>query len=230
MNTETTVSVVIPVLHDLESLARLLDDFRSANVQPHEMLVIDAGNDDNCAVLAFQHDCVYLRTRPGRGHQLHTGANCATGEVIWFLHADSHPPVSGIASIRREIAAGAIGGYFRFRFMGKVTWYKQLLASFINIRARFGVPYGDQGLFIRNSNYMAMGGFRDAPLFEEVSLVKAARGLGNFVEIATPIGVSPRRWEQDGWFRRTLENRLLALGYMLGISPQTLSRRYRPKC
>ena len=114
--------------------------------------------------------------------------------------------------------------------MGKVTWYKRLLASFINIRARFGVPYGDQGLFIRNSNYMAMDGFRDAPLFEEVSLVKTARGLGNFVEIATPIGVSPRRWEQDGWFRRTLENRLLALGYMLGISPQTLSRRYRPKC
>ena len=106
MNTEATVSVVIPVLHDLESLARLLDDFRSANVQPHEMLVIDGGNDDNCAILAFQHDCVYLRTRPGRGHQLHTGANCATGEVIWFLHADSHPPVSGIASIRREIAAG----------------------------------------------------------------------------------------------------------------------------
>jgi rSAM/selenodomain-associated transferase 2 len=225
-----TVSVVIPVLDDLRSLTSTLEDFRSTTARPDEIIVIDGGRDSDCARLAMQHHCVYLRTRPGRGHQLHAGASCATGDIVWFLHADAYPPVAAIALIRDEIAAGAVGGFFRFRFAGPLTWYKRMLAWLINIRTRFGVPYGDQGLFIRRSIYAATGGFPDAPLFEEVALVKAARGDGRFVEISTPIGVSPRRWERDGWLRRTLANRLLALGYMLGISPRTLARRYRTKC
>jgi rSAM/selenodomain-associated transferase 2 len=227
---DLTVSVVIPVLDDLDSLTRTLKEFQAAKTCPDEIIVIDGGCDSHCARLALQHHCVYLRTRPGRGHQLHAGARCASGDIIWFLHADTHPPVSALALIRDQIAAGAVGGYFRFRFAGKQTWYKRLLAWLINVRTRFGVPYGDQGLFIRRSRYAAMGGFPDAPLFEEVSLVKAARRDGRFVEIDQPIGVSPRRWEQDGWLRRTLANRLLALGYILGISPETLARRYRTKC
>ena len=230
MKTNLTVSVVIPVLDDLESLTTTVKEFRSAKTCPDEIIVIDGGGDSHCASLALQYHCVYLRTRPGRGHQLHAGARCASSDVIWFLHADAHPPVAAIELIREQIAAGAVGGYFRFRFAGKQTWYKRLLAWLINIRTRFGVPYGDQGLFIRRSSYAATGGFPDAPLFEEVSLVKAARSDGRFVEIDKPISVSPRRWEQDGWLRRTLANRLLALGYILGISPRILARRYRTKC
>ena len=43
---------------------------------------------------------------------------------------------------------------------------------------------------------------------------------------------TPLYWRAtpDGWVRHTLENRLLALGYMLGVSPQTLAARYRQKC
>jgi rSAM/selenodomain-associated transferase 2 len=230
LKSNLTVSVVIPVLDDLDALATTLEEFRSARIGPDEIIIIDGGHDSDCASLALRYHCIYLRTRPVRGYQLHAGARCASGDVIWFLHADAHPPVSAIALIRDQIAAGAIGGYFRFRFAGQQTWYKRLLTWFINIRTRFGVPYGDQGLFIRTSSYATTGGFPDFPLFEEVSLVKAARSDGRFVEIDTPIGVSPRRWEQDGWLRRTLANRLLALGYMLGISPQTLARRYRTKC
>jgi rSAM/selenodomain-associated transferase 2 len=230
LKSNLTVSVVIPVLDDREPLTKTLEAFRSAKIDPDEIIIIDGSRDSECASLAFKYHCIYLRTRAVRGHQLHAGARRASCDVIWFLHADAHPPVSAITLIRDEIARGAVGGYFRFRFAGEQTWYKRLLAWLINIRTRFGVPYGDQGLFIRNSSYAAAGGFPDTPLFEEVTLVKAARNDGRFVEIDAPIGVSPRRWERDGWLRRTLANRLLALGYMLGISPQTLARRYRTKC
>jgi rSAM/selenodomain-associated transferase 2 len=230
LKSNLTVSVVIPVLDDLEALTRTLEAFRSAKIDPDEIIIIDGSRDSECAGLALKYHCIYLRTRAVRGHQLHAGARCASGDVIWFLHADAHPPVSAITLIRDQIAAGAVGGYFRFHFAGEQTWYKRLLAWLINVRTRFGVPYGDQGLFIHTSSYAATGGFADAPLFEEVTLVKAARGHGRFVEIDAPIGVSPRRWERDGWLKRTLANRLLALGYMLGISPRTLARRYRTKC
>ena len=224
---EATISVVIPVIGDLRSLTQILHGLRSLMRGSDEIIVVDGGKDNECEAVADHHDCIYLRTRPGRGHQLHSGASRATGDIVWFLHADAHPPESALASIRHVIAGGAVGGYFRFRFTGKLTWYKQLLAWFINVRSRFGVPYGDQGLFICRSDYAAVGGFPDVPLFEEVSLIKAARRHGRFVEVTTPIGVSSRRWEQDGWVRRTLENRLLALGYMLGVSPRSLAQRYR---
>jgi len=230
MNSNLTISVVIPVLHDHESLARILQDLQSISVMPDEIIVVDGDVENNCATLAAKYNCIYLHTRPGRGYQLHAGADAARSDVIWFLHADAQLPPAAVALIREKITGGAIGGYFRFRFAGAPTWYKQLLASFINLRTRIGVPYGDQGIFIRKSNYAAMGGFPDSPLFEEVTVIKAARRQGRFAEIPVPIGVSPRRWERDGWFRRTIENRLLAVGYMLGISPQTLARRYRPKC
>jgi hypothetical protein len=41
------------------------------------------------------------------------------------------------------------------------------------------------------------------------------------------MGVSPRRWERDGWIRRSLMNRLLALGFALGVAPDRLARMYR---
>jgi len=234
MKTDVTISVVIPVLGDLQCLAGILADLKSirqtAEGAPNEIVVVDGANDDDCADLCAKHECIYLATRPGRGHQLHQGAMTARNSVLWFLHADARPPVAAISSIRREIEGGAIGGYFRFRFRGDSTWYKKLLAWFINARTRLGVPYGDQGLFISKVHYSKTGGFPDTPLFEEVPLIQSARRHGRFVEIPVPIGVSPRRWERDGWLRRTLENRLLALGYMLGISPQALAGRYRPKC
>ena len=131
----------------------------------------------------------------------------------------------------RQFAArsgvGAVGGHFRFRFSGAPAWRKRLLAALINLRVRLGVPYGDQGLFATRAAYASAGGFPDVPLFEEVPLVRGLRRCGRFATLDLAIGVSERRWVHDGWIRRTFENRLLAIAYMAGVSPQRLARRYR---
>ena len=124
MHTDLIVSVVIPVLGDLTALAKILDHLRSSAEAPNEIIVVDGANDANCACLCAEHDCVYVGTTPGRGHQLDTGASHARGDAIWFLHADSRPPAFAADRIRSEISAGAIGGYFRFEFTGKTTWKK----------------------------------------------------------------------------------------------------------
>lgn len=221
------ISIVIPVLGDTPALSALLDTLKSLDDPPLEIIVVDGADDPTLTDCCRHNSCIRLNTRAGRGHQLHSGALQASGNIIWFLHADAEPPADAIESIRRAVRAGAIGGYFRFRFTGKAKWYKSLLSALINLRCRFGTPYGDQGLFIRKTDYLNVGGFPDAALFEEVPLVRAARSAGRFVQLDTPIGVSPRRWERDGWIRRSLGNRLLAAGYMLGLPPETLARYYR---
>jgi rSAM/selenodomain-associated transferase 2 len=221
------VSVVIPVLGDAAPLARLVGQLRALTPPPAEVLVVDGAGSAQCCALCAREGAAYTATRAGRGHQLHHGAMRSRGDVLWFVHADAEVPGGAVAAIRAAIAAGAAGGHFRFRFAGAPAWHKALLAALINLRARYGVPYGDQGIFATRAAYAAAGGFPDVPLFEEVELVKGLRRAGRFVTVRAAIGVSPRRWERDGWLRRTLENRLLALAYMAGVRPERLAARYR---
>lgn len=222
------VSVIVPVIGDTEMLARLLDRLTSLPAPPDEIVIVDGGSSAGCRSLARRFRCVYVATRAGRGHQLHAGALRASGDVLWFLHADAEPPEDGITLIRSCYLAGSSGGFFTFRFSGTITWYKRLLARLINWRTQIGTPYGDQGLFVGRANYDAVGGFTDTPLFEEVPLIRALRRRGEFTRLGANIGVSPRRWERDGWLWRSAGNRLLALAYMAGVPPRRLARRYQP--
>jgi hypothetical protein len=146
---------------------------------------------------------------------------------LWFLHADSKPHPNSLREIARTIAADANGGYFRFTFLGTRIWWKSLLAVLVNLRAKFGgIPYGDQGIFVRRDAYFGAGGFTLQPLFEEVKLVKTLRNRGHFAALKLPIGVAARRWENDGWWHRSLSNRMLALRYLLGVPVEQLAKKY----
>jgi len=222
----TRISLVIPVLDDHAELRALLECVCAMTEKPFETIVVDGGDDHRIATLCGSHDCIYLRTNKGRGQQLHAGARRAGGDVIWFLHADAQPPATAIENIRDRIDAGWVGGYFRFRFAGQRAAHKSILEFLINLRCRIGIPYGDQGLFVRRSTYSDIGGFADVPLFEEVRFVRAARAAGRFNALDVALSVSTRRWERDGWLHRTLQNRMLAIAYLCGISPARLARLY----
>lgn len=223
------VSIVVPVLGDVPELRRLLDSLAGQAGARIETIVVDAGSDPGCRQLCEERRCTYLATRAGRGHQLRLGAERATGQVLWFLHAEAEPPPGSVDRVRESVLRGAAGGCFRFRFDGPRTRTRRVLERLIAFRNRAGgVPYGDQGLFFTREAYEAAGGFADQPLFEEVPLVRGVRRRGSFVALPDPVGVSSRRWERDGWLRRSVENRLLALGYAVGVPPRVLARRYRP--
>jgi hypothetical protein len=87
--------------------------------------------------------------------------------------------------------------------------------------------YGDQGIFVTRAAYEEGPGFAAEPLFEEVPLVRYLKRCGGFVALDVPITVDPRRWERDGYLRRTLHNRVLALGHLLGVPPPRLAQWYR---
>ena len=224
----TSVAVIVPVLDDLEELDRLLRSLQTLRPGPAEVIVVDGSTSRSAQTITAAHGARYLSTQAGRGHQLHQGACLAQSAVLWFLHADAEIAGDAITQIDAAVAHGAVGGWFHFAFRGPTALRKLLLAALINARCRFGgLPYGDQGLFVHSVAYKAVGGFPAWPLFEEVPLVRALRRHGRFSGLSTSIGVSPRRWERDGWWRRTLLNRALALGHALGVSPQRLASWYR---
>jgi len=222
----TSLSIVVPTFDDDPSLAGLLERLATAPEAADEILVIDGAASTATADLCRRYGAIWIASRPNRGAQLAQGAARARGGMLWFLHADAEPDPGASAVIRAAGAAGATGGYLRFVFAGRRTLKHRFLERCIGIRCRIGMVYGDQGLFVSRAAYDASPGFAIQPLFEEVALVRALKRTGGFVALDVPIRVSPRRWDEDGYWHRTLSNRLLALGAACGVSPVRLARWY----
>jgi glycosyltransferase involved in cell wall biosynthesis len=83
------VSVVIPARNEVKTLPLLLHDLAATRKAGHEIVVVDGGSDDDTVEIATPYADKVLRCAPGRAQQLNTGAKAATGDVLWFLHADS---------------------------------------------------------------------------------------------------------------------------------------------
>ncbi len=224
------VSIIIPAWQDNQALSRLLADLQCLRPAASQIIVVGGCEDQQSEQLCRQYAARWLVSRPCRGLQMDTGAQAANGEVLWFVHADSVVHNSALQQITEALTDAAVGGYFRFRFTGTRSWRLRWFERLTNWRTRLGVPYGDQGLFLRADVYRQCGGFPRQALFEEVPLVKRARRVGAFRMLPHALPTSPRRWQRDGWWRRTLTNRALALGYAAGISPQRLHQWYsRPQ-
>jgi rSAM/selenodomain-associated transferase 2 len=220
-------SVIIPCYHDELKLAQLLDQLWSLPRAPKEIIVVDGAASQACMDICQRKYAVWIASEPCRGKQLLAGARSAHGDVFWFLHADARLCSNPITAMELALHKGAIGGYFRFVFDAPRTLSGLVIEIAIAIRCKFGVPYGDQGLFMSRQAYLNVGGHAPWPLFEEVPLVKGLRKSGRFVALNEPIWVDARRWHRDGWWKRTWQNRSLALAFMRGESPQVLANRYR---
>ena len=221
------VSIIIPCYHDEDALEALLERLGELSREPLDIIVVDGAASAGCAAIAGSHGARYLSDPSHRGARLAAGAGEATAPVLWFLHADALVPDSALPAIGAALEAGAAGGYFRFAFAGAPSFTKKFLAAMVNLRCRFGIPYGDQGIFMTAEAYEKAGGHASLPLFEEVALVRNARRTGAFRPLDVTLPVNTRRWERDGYWRRTLINRLMALGFSLGISAERLARWYR---
>jgi len=88
-------------------------------------------------------------------------------------------------------------------------------------------PYGDQGLFMRRATFEQAGGFPDMPIMEDYALVRALRRQGKIITVPEAALTSGRRWRQHGMFKVTAVNKLMILGYHLGVSLERLAAFYR---
>lgn len=223
------VSIVIPVYEDSEALEHLLEQL--APVPPGVEVIIAAAGERDARFLTLERtrpDTTWVHAERGRGGQLNAGAARATGRWLWFVHADSRLP-SGWRAAFEELDADErlpVGGSFRF-FLGSSAWQARLLERIVAARVRWlGLPYGDQGIFVRRTTFERMGGFRPIPLMEDVELVGRLRRLGRLRHQNLSLEASARRWIEEGWWRRSARNVMTLTLYLLGVSPDRLAKRY----
>src|SRR4051812_36059700 len=220
------LSIVIPVLNDTEPLGRMLTTIRP-DPRVDIVVVNGGGPEDRLDEICRRPDLQLLTSAAGRGHQMNVGASAAAGRWIVFLHADTRLPPGWFDEIRRASAdPGVVGGSFRFR-LDSTAWQARLIERAVERRVRWlDLAYGDQALFVRRDVFDAMGGYREWPLMEDIEFVRRLRRAGKLYHSAQPVLTSARRWERDGWWRRSANNVMLQVLFVAGVAPERLAHWY----
>ena len=227
------ISVIIPVLKEGAKIVEVLQGVALAAAQtPYEVIVVD-GDPQGSTLSHLPPNSQWVRggtSFPGRGCQMNAGAALAKGQILLFLHADTQLPAQALGKIVRlfrfsDVVAGAFDLDIR-----STRWLLKLIGQVASLRSRLTrTPYGDQAIFIQRHIFEKLGGYQNAPIMEDVALMRTLKRQGYPIHIFRDrTVVSPRRWEQEGILYCTLRNWTILSLYSLGVSPQQLSRWYQP--
>jgi rSAM/selenodomain-associated transferase 2 len=220
------VSVIVPTLEEAATIVSTLGRLRSQACE--EVIVVDASSPDGTARLARERGAIVIDSPRGRGVQQNLGASRARGDAIVFLHADCWLEPGSLAGLRSFLARHprVPAGCFRMRVEAEHLLYRWIDAA-AHLRAGvFGIPYGDQGIFVRRRAFEQVGGFPEVALMEDVGIALKLRRLGRLAVLPHRIHVSARRWQQYGIVRQSVRNWSLTAAAALGIPPETLACYY----
>lgn len=221
-----SVSIIMPVLNEAETLGGPLGALQAWRAMGHELIVADGGSSDASREIASALCDRLVEAPRGRASQMNAGAALASCDTLLFLHADTRLPTDAPARIEAALAGGALWGRFDVRIEGRSRWLP-LVSRMINARSRLtGVATGDQAIFLRRDLFERLGGFADLPLMEDVELTKRLRRIGQPACLRGPAVTSGRRWDRHGAWRTICLMWRLRAEYFFGADPHRLALKY----
>lgn len=218
------LSVIVPTLNEEKCLAALLK--KHGQDPTIEWIIVDAGSTDATEKVTQQAGQHWLVSpRAHRASQMNLGAQYAHSENLFFLHADSQPPLN----FKQELlACKTDSACFRLRF----DWNHPLLA-FSAWCTRFNwqaFRFGDQGLFTRKSLFEKIGGYQEALLvMEDQEIIGRLKQIGSFKVLTSDIVTSARKYRLNGAWKLQWIYTQVWWRYRRGQSQEKIMSFYRRK-
>ncbi len=220
MRNKKSISVIVPVAHPNESYQQLLETVQDFD-EVHEILCVSPSAES--LEIPNNEKIQTVQSEEGRGRAMNKGAEKATGQYLWFLHADSSLSKEAFSYLHNSLQEDENRlYYFNLRFTKGASSLMCLNAIGANIRSvLFGSPFGDQGFCLKRVLFFQLGGYQEDALYGEDHLfVWQCHHHGIKVQsCGGVIETSPRKYSKNGWLSTTLQHNFL---WFVQVVPQFL--------
>lgn len=228
MTEKLNISIIIPTYNEEDNIQHLVS-FLHENGKNHisEIIISDGGSNDNTLTEAKNSGALALSApQKGRAFQMDYGASFSTGNVLYFVHADTIPPASFVEDISDAFQKGYDFGRFRTQFNSS---YPLLKINAFFTRFDWFICYGgDQSLFIKKAFYQQINGFTTSmQIMEDYEIVTRGKQYGNYKIIQKDTLVSARKYHKNSWLKVLRTHKKVVQMYKKGISEDDIISTYR---
>lgn len=219
------ITMIIPVFNEGKTISALLSQLETLPGD-WEILFADGGStDDTREQIGSRHRL--LPCPKGRANQMNHAAAAASGDVLWFVHCDSILPEDAHSHICAAVEMGACWGCFHigFDYHGP---FMDCNTFFSNLRAKRGIAFGDQGIWVKKELFGEMGGFPALPIMEDYEFSLRMGRAGNPIcQLPGTIITSARRYRGRFPLWTMWQMFYLRCLYRRGMDIQEIARRYK---
>lgn len=222
------LSIIIPTYNEADTIIGLVTHLQeNAQGKVNEIIVADGHSTDNTLTLVKQSGVkAIVAKEKGRAAQMNEGASIATGEILYFVHADSFPPASFVSDILDAVNKGYHLGCYRFKFRSN-----KLLLKFNSYCTRFDrlmCRGGDQTLFVKKEVFEELNGYKnDYLIMEEYDFLIRARKKYMFKIIPKDVLVSARKYDNNNYFRVNFANFVVFMMFYAGVAQPKMVKTYK---
>ncbi len=221
------LSIIMPTLNEAAGMTAALTSLAPLRARGTQVIVADGGSSDDTLAVAQACGVQVIQAPRGRAWQMNAGAQLATGNMLLFLHADTCLPHDADKLVAEALAGAASWGRFDVQITGRAPALR-VIAACMNLRSRVsGIATGDQAMFMTRAAFIAVGGFAEQPLMEDIALSRHLLKVSRPACLRTRVTTSGRRWESRGVWRTVLLMWRLRYAYWRGAPPEQLAELYR---
>lgn len=220
------ISIIIPTYNEAASIAGTLSTVCKAagSKKDIEIIISDSG-DDNTLQIASGFPVKTFRSPKGRAVQMNRGAEAASGQMLYFLHADTLPPEGFLDDIQSAAANGHEAGCFRLTF-DDLHWLMQTYGWFTRLPLTI-CRGGDQSLFITAGLFSRIGGFNEElRIMEDIEIIERINRHTSFTILDSTVVTSARKYAENGRIRLQVIFGLIHLLYALGFDQDVIADYY----
>ncbi len=222
------ISIIIPILNEAKNIGNLIQHLKKyATASLAEIIVVDGGSKDESVAIAQKMGVLVLQSpKPGRAVQMNYGATKATGDILYFVHADTLPPEDFCSDILQAVSEGYELGCFRFKFDSS-RWILKVNAYFTRFD-RIWCRGGDQTLFILRTAFEALEGYDEHYIImEEHDFILRANEQYQFKIIPNYAIVSPRKYDHNSYLRVQLTHLVVFNMFRFGYPQERIVQTYK---
>lgn len=221
------ISIIIPTYNEADNISNTIEHLKAAECgKVCEIIVSDAGSEDNTIEIAKTAGAKTLISPiKGRAGQMNYATRHAIGDIFYYVHADTKPPITYPSDIERALNSGYNCGTYITKFdSNKFILKVNALCTRLNY---LFVRGGDQSIFVTRSLFEKVGGYKEnMQIMEDYDFLENICKHGKFKLFQKSTLVSARKYDNNSWLAVQLANLKAVKMYKQGAAQQDIVNTY----